>query len=130
MKHALKFLLGLGIAIPLVFAVRAYLFTTYNVETHIGHVLKKGDRVLVNKVRLEPIQKGTLIVYQAPQPTIGQVVALPGDTITLAGKCYRIPTVCCDRCTCPDCRLYLLDIGVKKTLVYKHQFIGRARKLF
>jgi signal peptidase I len=116
-----------------VLAVRAFLFTTYTVQVDIGHVLRKGDKVLVNKVQLEPIAKGTLLVFETPhtrQPAIGQVVALPGDTITFVGQRYRIPTICCDRCACPDCRLYLLDIGRKQTLVHKHQILGRANKIF
>lgn len=130
MKQTLKFVMALGVAILVVFAVRAYLFTTYTVQDNIGHVLRRGDKVLVNKWWRAPIQRGDLLVFDVSPAAIGQVVALPGDTITLAGVRYRIPVTCCNRCQCPDCKLYLFDVGTQKTLVFKHRVVGKAYRLW
>ena len=61
---------------------------------------------------------------------IGVIMHLPGDTIRLGKERFVIPTVCCKRCGCQDCRLFLLRTACGKTLVHKHQIVGKAYKLF
>ena len=62
---------------------------------------------------------------------IGRIEKLPGDTITLDSLRYIIPTVCCKRCGCKDCRFYLVRTSRRgQQLVHKHQMIGKAYKLF
>ena len=61
---------------------------------------------------------------------IGRIEKLPGDTILIDTVKYVIPTVCCKRCGCKDCRFYLLKTPTGQQLVHKHQMIGKAYKLF
>lgn len=61
---------------------------------------------------------------------IGRIEKLPGDTILIDTVKYIIPTVCCKRCGCKDCRFYLLKMPTGQQVVHKHQMIGKAYKLF
>ena len=61
---------------------------------------------------------------------IGRIEKLPGDTILIDTVKYIIPTVCCKRCGCKDCRFYLLKTPTGQQVVHKHQMIGKAYKLF
>ena len=61
---------------------------------------------------------------------IGRIEKLPGDTILIDTVKYIIPTGCCKRCGCKDCRFYLLKTPTGQQLVHKHQMIGKAYKLF
>ena len=61
---------------------------------------------------------------------IGRIEKLPGDTICIDTVKYIIPTVCCKRCGCKDCRFYLLKTPTGQLVVHKHQMIGKAYKLF
>ena len=61
---------------------------------------------------------------------IGRIEKLPGDTICIDTVKYIIPTVCCKRCGCKDCRFYLLKTPAGQQVVHKHQMIGKAYKLF
>ena len=51
---------------------------------------------------------------------IGRIEKLPGDTIRIDTVQYIIPTVCCKRCGCKDCRFYLLKTPTGQQLVHKH----------
>ena len=61
---------------------------------------------------------------------IGRIEKLPSDTIRIDTVQYIIPTVCCKRCGCKDCRFYLLKTPTGQQVVHKHQMIGKAYKLF
>ncbi len=61
---------------------------------------------------------------------IGRIEKQPGDTILIDTVKYIIPTVCCKRCGCKDCRFYLLKTPAGQQVVHKHQMIGKAYKLF
>ena len=61
---------------------------------------------------------------------IGRIEKLPGDTILIDTVKYIIPTVCCKRCGCKDCRFYRLKTPTGQQVVHKHQMIGKAYKLF
>ena len=61
---------------------------------------------------------------------IGVIEQMPGDTIRMGRERYVIPTICCKRCGCKDCRFYLVRTAKGKTIVHKHQIIGKAYKLF
>ena len=61
---------------------------------------------------------------------IGRIEKLPGDTILIDTVKYVIPTVCCKRWGCKDCRFYLLKTPTGQQVVHKHQMIGKAYKLF
>lgn len=126
----------------LVVVVRVFAITIYTVPAPLGQGLRTGDRVVVNKLaRSHAPRRGELIVFTVsgeapavsligPPQELGQVVNLPGDTIAISASRYVIPLRCCDRCPCRDCRLYLVETGHGKRLVYKHQIVGMAVPLF
>ena len=130
MKQALKFLVVLCVAIVILFAVRARVFTLYTVPADLRSVLRKGDRVLVNRMACDGFSRGDLVVFQRQGVHVGRIIHLPGDTIVLRGAAYVVPSVCCWRCPCADCHFYIVDIGNKNTVVHTHEMMGRATKLF
>ena len=141
MKRLLKFVAALCVALAIVLGVRAVAFTICTVPVDIGDKLHRGDKVMVNKLSSAPdFSRGDIIVYdeQGVPPrfclysrseAIGEVVAIPGDTIHVGRQCYRIPYICCDRYGCNDCRLYLVDTGHGRRLVHKHQVVGKGYRL-
>lgn len=130
MKQFVKILLTLAVATLIVVLVRACLFTVFTVTADLGPALRKGDRVLVNRIGDTRLHRGELMVFYTTEPCIGQVVAVPGDTIVLRSGRYVIPYRCCDRCLCPDCKLYLVNTGQSRILVHRHQVLGPAYRLF
>ena len=141
-RQLLKFVIALAIAMAVVMVVRVFAITIYTVPAPLGQGLRTGDRVVVNKlVRSRAPRRGDLIVFTVsgeapavsligPPQELGLVVNLPGDTIAVSARRYVIPLRCCDRCPCRDCRLYLVETGHGKRLVYKHQIVGKAVPLF
>ena len=130
MKQALKFLVALCVAIVILFAVRAYAFTIYTVPADLASVLRKGDRVLVNRMARDSFSRGDLVVFQRQGAHVGRIVNLPGDTVVLQGATYVVSSVCCTRCGCDDCRFYIVSLGVENMVIHTHELMGRASKLF
>ena len=158
MKIAVKFLIALGLSLLLVWAVRTFAFTVFTVPAGgLPPQLKAGTRVIVNRIDCDFFNRGDVVVFTdsvfAPvkkqaqsqagsqaQPQarkfvseayfIGRIEKLPGDTILIDTVKYIIPTVCCKRCGCKDCRFYLLKTPTGQQVVHKHQMIGKAYKLF
>ena len=150
MKIAVKFLIALGLSLLLVWAVRTFAFTVFTVPAGgLPPQLKAGTRVIVNRIDCDFFNRGEVVVFTdsvfAPVENqgqsqvrkfvskayfIGRVEKLPGDTILVDTASYIIPTVCCKRCGCKDCRFYLLKTPTGQQLVHKHQMIGKAYKLF
>lgn len=150
MKIAVKFLIALGLSLLLVWAVRTYAFTVFTVPAGgLPPQLKAGNRVIVNRIDCDFFNRGEVVVFTdsvfAPVENqgqsqvrkfvskayfIGRIEKLPGDTILVDTVKYVIPTVCCKRCGCKDCRFYLLKTPTGQQLVHKHQMIGKAYKLF
>ena len=150
MKIAVKFLIALGLSLFLVWAVRTFAFTVFTVPTGgLPPQLKAGNRVIVNRIDCDFFNRGEVVVFTdsvfAPVENqgqsqvrkfvskayfIGRIEKLPGDTILVDTVKYVIPTVCCKRCGCKDCRFYLLKTPTGQQLVHKHQMIGKAYKLF
>ena len=150
MKIAVKFLIALGLSLLLVWAVRTYAFTVFTVPAGgLPPHLEEGNRVIVNRIDCDFFNRGDVVVFTdsvfAPVENqgqsqvrkfvskayfIGRIEKLPGDTILVDTVKYVIPTVCCKRCGCKDCRFYLLKTPTGQQLVHKHQMIGKAYKLF
>ena len=150
MKIAVKFLIALGLSLLLVWAVRTYAFTVFTVPAGgLPPQLQAGNRVIVNRIDCDFFNRGEVVVFTdsvfAPVENqgqsqvrkfvskayfIGRIEKLPGDTILVDTVKYVIPTVCCRRCGCKDCRFYLLKTPTGQQLVHKHQMIGKAYKLF
>ena len=130
MKQALKFLVALCVAIVILFAVRARAVIIYTVPTDLDSVLRKGDRVLVNRMACDGLSRGDLVAFSRRGVHVGRIVSLPGDTVVLRGAAYVVPSVCCGRCPCADCRFYVVSLGAENTVVHTHEMMGRASKLF
>ena len=142
MKIAVKFLIALGLSLLLVWAVRTYAFTVFTVPAGgLPPQLKAGNRVIVNRIDCDFFNRGDVVVFRdsvtyqrrkivAEAYFIGRVEKQPGDTIRIDTVQYIIPTVCCKRCGCKDCRFYLLKTPTGQQVVPKHQMIGKAYKLF
>ena len=119
--------------------------------------LEEGNRVIVNRIDCDFFNRGEIVVYADSvalplrnqgfnqsssqgfsyrrkrvivEYFIGRIEKLPGDTLRIGKASYIIPTVCCKRCGCKDCRFYLLKTPAGEQLVHKHQMIGKAYKLF
>ena len=144
----------------LVWAVRTFAFTVFTVPAGgLPPQLKAGTRVIVNRIDCDFFNRGDVVVFtdsvfasvknqgqkqagtqSQAQPQarkfvseayfIGRIEKLPGDTILIDTVKYIIPTVCCKRCGCKDCRFYLLKTPTGQQVVHKHQMIGKAYKLF
>ena len=142
----------------LVWAVRTYAFTVFTVPAGgLPPHLEEGNRVIVNRIDCDFFNRGEIVVYADSvalplrnqgfnqsssqgfsyrrkrvivEYFIGRIEKLPGDTLRIGKASYIIPTVCCKRCGCKDCRFYLLKTPAGKQLVHKHQMIGKAYKLF
>ena len=142
MKIAVKFLIALGLSLLLVWAVRTYAFTVFTVPAGgLPPQLKAGNWVIVNRIDCDFFDRGEVVVFRdsvtyqrrkivAEAYFIGRIEKLPGDTIRIDTVQYIIPTVCCKRCGCKDCRFYLLKTPTGQQVVHKHQMIGKAYKLF
>ena len=126
----------------LVWAVRTFAFTVFTVPAGgLPPQLKAGNRVIVNRIDCDFFNRGEVVVFRdsvtyqrrkivAEVYFIGRIEKLPGDTIRIDTVQYIIPTVCCKRCGCKDCRFYLLKTPTGQQVVHKHQVIGKAYKLF
>lgn len=141
-----KFILALVLALLLAWGVRTYVFTVFSVPAGgLPPQLKGGNRVIVNRMNCDSFSRGEVVVFadsivvsrknqQRNVATenyfIGKIEKLPGDTIRLDTLRYVIPTICCKRCGCKDCRYYLVKTSTGQQLVHKHQMIGKAYKLF
>ena len=142
MKIAVKFLIALGLSLLLVWVVRTFAFTVFTVPAGgLPPQLQAGNRVIVNRIDCDFFNRGDVVVFRdsvtyqrrkivAEAYFIGRVEKQPGDTIRIDTVQYIIPTVCCKRCGCKDCRFYLLKTPAGEQLVHKHQMIGKAYKLF
>ena len=146
MKIAVKFLIALGLSLLLVWVVRTYAFTVFTVPAGgLPPQLKAGTRVIVKRIDCDFFDRGDVVVFRdsvtyqrhnqrrkivAEAYFIGRVEKQPGDTIRIDTVQYIIPTVCCKRCGCKDCRFYLLKTPTGQQVVHKHQMIGKAYKLF
>lgn len=150
MKVAVKFIVALALALLLVWVVRTYAFTVFSVPAGgLPPQLKAGNRVIVNRIDCDIFRQGETVVFadsvvctpqkgKVPQMAntssevffIGKIEKLPGDTIVIDSARYVIPTICCKRCGCKDCRYYLVKTAYGQQLVHKHQIIGKAYKLF
>ena len=152
MKATAKFILALALALLLAWGVRTFAFTVFTVpQGGLPPQLEEGDRVIVNRIDCDYFGRGDIIVFAdsvviqrknqqyknlqrnivSEAYFIGRIEKLPGDTITLDSLRYIIPTVCCKRCGCKDCRFYLVRTSRRgQQLVHKHQMIGKAYKLF
>ena len=111
--------------------VRAHVFTVFTVNsTDIKPELRKGDRVLVNRMSRADFRRGEYIVFGDSTYYVGRIILVPGDTIVYRGGKYVIPAQCSKNCDCNECRCYLITTGSTKLLVHRSKIIGRAYRIF
>ncbi len=124
--------MSLVLALLVAWAIRTYVFTVFSVPAGgLPPQLKEGNRVIVNRIDCDVFDRGEVVVYtDSVNCFIGRVAKLPGDTLSLDTCRYVIPTVCCKRCGCKDCRYYLVRTANGAELVHKHQIVGKAYKIF
>lgn len=125
---------AIGIAIAtaaVLLGVNAFAFTLYALPSDISPTLRKGDRVMVNRLQRTGFRRGDLIAFSDSGATgMGIVSAGPGDTIRVGGDRYVIPQRCCKTYGCPGCRLYLVTMGGRQRIVHQHTAIGKAYRLY
>ena len=131
MRNAIKFILAVAPAIILMLVVRAYAFTIYKVSnSNLNPVLKKNDRVLVNKLDRARFLRGDIVVFSADSSYVGVVSGVPGDTVTFDSTTYVLPERCgCQECQCKERAVFLIWQGKERALIHKDDIIGKAYKL-
>lgn len=129
MKNALKFILALTVMLLVMLAVRAWAFTIYHVTTSDFHPeVRKGDRMIVNRLGCT-YDKGEYIVFGNEDAFIGKVKAVPGDTVSITGKDYLLPTRC-PLCGSKEHRYYMVSVGKLQTLIHQADIIGAAYRVW
>lgn len=94
-RSALEWIIVVAGAVVVALFIQATSFQAFFIPTaSMQHTLDVGDRVLVNKwsYRLHPIHRGDIVVFTKPKgelasnvnDLIKRVVALPGETVTIA----------------------------------------------
>ena len=131
MRNAVKFILAVAIALVLMLVVRRYAFTIYKVSnSSLEPVLKKNDRIVVNKLYCGRLSRGDIVVFAAVSSYLGVIGNIPGDTVMLDGKHYVLPERCgCQRCGCSERAVFLVWQGTKRALIHKDDIIGKAYRL-
>lgn len=131
MRNAIKFILAVATAIILMLVVRAYAFTIYKVSnSNLNPVLKKNDRVLVNKLDRARFLRGDMVVFTADSSYVGVVNGVPGDTVTLDSTDYVLPERCgCQDCECKERAMFFVWQGKENVLIHKDDIVGKAYKL-
>ena len=131
MNKCIRFALIFVIALLLVFIVRRWMFTLYLVSVEKGSkTTQNTELVMVNKLPLDPIQRGDKVLMHCKNRYIGQIVALPGDTITIEKQLFVVPV----RPQCPcSCCVNGGSLVVKCTGpmhgVCRHDIEGRVKHL-
>ncbi|MDD7318428.1 MAG: signal peptidase I [Prevotellaceae bacterium] len=127
----MKFILTLALALVLMLAVRSYAFTIYKVpNSSLEPVLKKNDRVVVNRLSRGRFLRGDIVVFTADSSYIGVIGNIPGDTVALGGRQYVLPERCgCQRCGCSERAVFLVRQGGRQALIHRDDIIGKAYRL-
>ena len=119
--------------LSMVMAVKGYALNIYRVaETDMEPLLRKNDRVLVNKLSFaNDISKGDLVVFKTQGASIGIVESVPGDTVSTDSTAFVLPKECsCRHCPCSHDNFYLLNTGHEQSrLVRKADIVGCAYNL-
>ena len=130
MHNTLKFIISLAVAIVLMLIVRAYAFTICTVATDsLKPELKRGDKMIVNRLVRKNIKKNDLVVYGDSVFGISRVAAVGGDTIRVGEENFTIDDNCSNDCDCGACHTYLLTAGNDSVLISGKEIIGKAYPL-
>lgn len=145
MRGTLKFLLALTIAMLVMLAFRALVFTIYTIPgDSLNPVFQAGDRVMVNRwsyglrtggaesifsygrLCQQDVEKGDLVAINdsTGNVQICRCKARPGDTLRVKGNPFTIPGVY----SCAQQDYYWMESldGKEAGLVAEEQVMGRA----
>ncbi|MGI6224474.1 MAG: S26 family signal peptidase [Prevotella sp.] len=133
MRQFWKFLFVVAASVALMLLLRLFVFGIYQSPVTLrGHV-GSGDYVLVNYLDCSHIRHHDLVAFcsDSAAMVLGEVVALPGDTLSLKGGHFVLPKRNCWKwCHCHDCGLYLIDTGAGKQLVFQQAISGKVYRLW
>ena len=97
-KQIVEWVLLIAGALAIALLIKAFLFQAFYIPTEsMVPTLQKNDRVLVNKLsyRLHDVNRGDIVVFEAPEGAdndvkdlVKRVIALPGETVE--GKDGRV----------------------------------------
>lgn len=125
MRSWLKFLLATAVALAVMLAVRAWVFSLCTVGTDsLQPLLQRGDRVMVNRLAHD-YQRGDLVLFGDSAASLGIVKAVPGDTIVKDRLRYLIPHAS-HGCCCQPCQIYLIYTGQHELLLRACCLKGKA----
>ena len=131
MNKCIRFALIFAIALLLVFIVRRWMFTLYLVSVEKGSkTTQNTELVMVNKLSLGPILRGDKVLMHCKNRYIGQIVALPGDTITIEKQLFVVPVR--PQCPCSCCvngGYLVVKCNGKMHVVCHHDIEGRVKHL-
>ena len=131
MNKCIRFALIFAIALLLVFIVRRWMFTLYLVSVEKGSkTTQNTELVMVNKLPLGPILRGDKVLMHCKNRYIGQIVALPGDTITIEKQLFVVPVR--PQCPCSCCvngGYLVVKCNGKMHVVCHHDIEGRVKHL-
>ena len=131
MNKCIRFALIFAIALLLVFIVRRWMFTLYLVTVEKGSkTTQNTELVMVNKLPLGPIQRGDKVLMHCKNRYIGQIVALPGDTITIEKQLFVVPVR--PQCPCSCCvngGYIVVKCNGKMHVVCRQDIEGRVKHL-
>lgn len=124
LRQGVLLVLTCAVLLAVMFLVRTYAFTIFSDSS-------TGERVIVNRLDHETFRIGERVVFQQDNtPFIGEVTALPGDTVELNGSRYLVPQRCvCNGTDCDYCRYYLVKTSKGAALVNHHRMMGKAYRL-
>ena len=130
-NKCIRFALIFAIALLLVFIVRRWMFTLYLVSVEKGSkTAQNTELVMVNKLSFGPIQRGDKVLMHCKNRYIGQIVALPGDTITIEKQLFVVPVR--PQCPCSCCvngGYLVVKCNGKMNVVCGHDIEGRVKHL-
>lgn len=131
MKQTLKFMLLLAVIIGAVLLLRQYVCTVVTVtDNQLVPQFRAGDRVLVNRLSRNNLQKGDWVMFADSAQHIGRIASMPGDTITVDTLQYEIPTQTCTQCNCKENQIFLVEMGKNRTFTHQRNVKGKALRLF
>lgn len=133
MRQLCKFLLVVATSAAVMLLLRLFVFGIYRTPVDINNRIGKGDCVFVNKLGSNRLTKSDVVAFRGKSGSyaLGEVMALPGDTLSVSRQRYVIPhNPCPKECDCNDCDLFLLYTGYGECLVFRCDIAGKAYRLW
>ena len=132
MRRALHLTAALAVAVAAALLLRAYVITLYVVpDASLGKPWQQGERAVGVKVCMPQPGRGDAVVYRFNgSDHMGRIVALPGDTVSIDARRYRIPPfLSCPLCGSGHCRRYLIDTAGARVLLHEEHIVARLYRM-